>query len=102
MASAAAAAQRRARPMQLKREEKMKRGRAIEPIEHTHTHNNMPRALCVRVHQSSSSFYLCVALPRYVWSFCSMEREKRCYWASLQSVHPGAVTDAKSEERERG
>jgi hypothetical protein len=31
-----------------------------------------------------------------------MEREKRCYWASLQSVYPGAVTDAKSEERERG
>ena len=100
MASAAAAAQRRARPMQLKREEKMKRGRAIEPIEHTHTHNKYAaRALCAC---APSSFYLCVALPRYVWSFCSMEREKRCYWASLQSVHPGAVTDAKSEERERG
>jgi hypothetical protein len=56
MASAAAAAQRRARPMQLKREEKMKRGRAIEPIEHTHTHNNMPRALCVRVHLPPSIY----------------------------------------------
>jgi hypothetical protein len=103
MASAAAAAQRRARPMQLKREEKMKRGRAIEPIEHTHTHNNMPRALCVRVHLPPS-IYVWPSPGRnsYVWSFCSMEREKRCYWASLQSVHPGAVTDAKSEERERG
>lgn len=109
MASAAAAAQRKARG-------KAEPRRAIEPNEHTHTQcRARARALCVCAPRSMCGHFVPWSARSAADSVLFLNSDRgvptsptplRCYWASLQSVYPGAATDKKakreSSERERG